>query len=150
MATLTLVCTDGSDLADNAAAAGLQVLAPADRTVIVTVVPEPSLMLPYDASGMAGAAVSPAEFDEIRDRLSTEGQSVLERTARELGIDNAETRVLVGDAGRGIVELAAELEASVIVLGSRGRGGLVRAVLGSVSDHVVRHAPCPVLVTHSS
>lgn len=149
MTTLTLVCTDGSELADSAAAAGLRVLAPADRTVIVTVVPEPSLMLPYDASGMAGASVSPAEFDEIRERLSSEGQSVLERTARELGIEDAETRVLVGDAGRGICELATELEATVIVLGSRGRGGLVRAVLGSVSDHVVRHAPCPVLVTHT-
>lgn len=148
MATLTLVCTDGSDLADNAAATGLRVLAPADRTVILTVVPEPSLMLPYDASGMAGSAVSPAEFEEIRKRLSDEGQSVLERTARELALPDAETRVLVGDAGRGICQLATELGATAIVIGSRGRGGLVRAVLGSVSDHVVRHAPCPVLVTH--
>lgn len=150
MATLTLVCTDGSDLADTAAAAGLRVLAPADRTVILTVVPEPSLMLPYDASGMAGAAVSPAEYEQIRERLSEEGQSVLERTARELALPDAETRVLVGDAGRGICQLATELAATAIVIGSRGRGGLARAVLGSVSDHVVRHAPCPVLVTHAT
>ena len=33
------------------------------------------------------------------------------------------------------------------MVGSRGRGGLKRAVLGSVSDHIVRNAPCPVLVT---
>lgn len=148
MATLTLVCTDGSDLADSAAAAGLRVLAPAERTVILTVVPEPSLLLPYDASGMAGAAVSPAEYEQIRDRLSEEGRSVLERTARELSLPDAETRVLVGDAGRGICQVAAELGATAIVIGSRGRGGLARAMLGSVSDHVVRHAPCPVLVTH--
>lgn len=39
-----------------------------------------------------------------------------------------------------------EIEAGLIVLGSRGRGGLRRALMGSVSDSVVRHAHCPVLV----
>jgi uncharacterized protein YeaO (DUF488 family) len=45
-----------------------------------------------------------------------------------------------------IVNLAEEIGAGLIVLGSRGRGGIRRALMGSVSDSVVRHAHCPVLV----
>jgi nucleotide-binding universal stress UspA family protein len=42
--------------------------------------------------------------------------------------------------------LAEEISAGLIVTGSRGRGGIRRALMGSVSDGVVRHAHCPVLV----
>jgi len=45
-----------------------------------------------------------------------------------------------------IVALAEELGAGLIVMGSRGRGGIRRALMGSVSDSVVRHAHCPALV----
>jgi nucleotide-binding universal stress UspA family protein len=42
--------------------------------------------------------------------------------------------------------VAEEIEAGLIVMGSRGRGGLRRALMGSVSDSVVRYAHCPVMV----
>ena len=45
-----------------------------------------------------------------------------------------------------IVHLADELSVGLIVMGSRGLGGLRRALMGSVSDSVVRHAHCPVMV----
>ena len=45
-----------------------------------------------------------------------------------------------------IVSQAEEIRAGLIVVGSRGLGGIRRALMGSVSDSVVRHAPCPVLV----
>jgi len=45
-----------------------------------------------------------------------------------------------------IVTLAEELGAGLIVVGSRGLGGIRRALMGSVSYSVVRHAYCPVLV----
>ena len=45
-----------------------------------------------------------------------------------------------------IVHLADELGAGLIVMGSRGLGGIRRALMGSVSDSVVRHAHCPVMV----
>jgi nucleotide-binding universal stress UspA family protein len=57
-------------------------------------------------------------------------------------------RAEVGDVAATICRVAEELPADVIVLGSHGRTGLKRIVLGSVSEHVVRHAPCPVLVVH--
>jgi nucleotide-binding universal stress UspA family protein len=46
----------------------------------------------------------------------------------------------------GIVGLAEELGAGLIVMGSRGLGRIRRALMGSVSDSVVRHAHCPVMV----
>jgi len=45
-----------------------------------------------------------------------------------------------------IVALAEDLGVGLIVMGSRGLGGIRRALMGSVSDAVVRHAHCPVLV----
>jgi nucleotide-binding universal stress UspA family protein len=45
-----------------------------------------------------------------------------------------------------IVDLAEEIGAGLIVMGSRGRGGMKRALMGSISDSVVRHAHCPVMV----
>ena len=74
------------------------------------------------------------------------GRRALDATAHHLGLSGAETVVLTGGAGPALCELAASLPATVIVVGTRGMGGLRRAVLGSVSDHIVRNAPCPVLV----
>ena len=51
-----------------------------------------------------------------------------------------------GDAGESIVEAAAAEHADLIVVGTHGRGAVGRLFLGSVSDHVVRHARCPVMV----
>ena len=48
-----------------------------------------------------------------------------------------------------IIHLADEVGAGLIVIGSRGLGGMRRAMMGSVSDSVVRHAHCPVLVVRS-
>jgi nucleotide-binding universal stress UspA family protein len=45
-----------------------------------------------------------------------------------------------------IIRFAAEKKADLIVIGSRGKGGLERLLLGSVADEVVRTAPCSVLV----
>jgi nucleotide-binding universal stress UspA family protein len=51
-----------------------------------------------------------------------------------------------GGVAEEIVSLAEELDVGLIVMGSRGLGGIRRALMGSVSDLVVRHAHCPVLV----
>ncbi len=71
-------------------------------------------------------------------------------TAAALGLDPTQTIVLEGVPGPTLCAYAAEVGADAIVVGTRGRGGLRRALLGSVSDHVVRHAPCPVVVTNAA
>jgi nucleotide-binding universal stress UspA family protein len=58
----------------------------------------------------------------------------------------AGTHLRMGEVALEIVALAEELGADLIVMGCRGLGGVRRALMGSVSDSVVRHAHCPVLV----
>jgi len=60
-----------------------------------------------------------------------------------------DTHVAIGRPDAEIVRLAEELQAGLVVVGSRGLGGVRRALMGSVSDSVVRHAHSPVLVARS-
>lgn len=140
-----LLCTDGSELAEAALRRGIDVLGPADRVVIATVV---ELTPPMDVvgTGLAGGIVSPQEAVRQDELLRAAGDEIVTRTRDALGLETAELTVLEGDAGSALVALAEHIEASAVVIGTRGRGGLRRAVLGSVSDHVVRNAPCPVVV----
>jgi nucleotide-binding universal stress UspA family protein len=55
------------------------------------------------------------------------------------------TALRTGSPYREIVDLATDERADLVILGTHGRGGLIRAVLGSVADRVVRLAPCAVL-----
>ena len=79
------------------------------------------------------------------------------REARQLAIEaivqraraaGAEARGMTwdGDAGESIVDVAESESADLIVVGTHDRGAVGRLFLGSVSDHVVRHARCPVMV----
>jgi nucleotide-binding universal stress UspA family protein len=85
-------------------------------------------------------------WEEIR----REAQEILDEQVRK--IEEAGGTVAIAHLRMGerrdeaIVHLAEEIGADLIVIGSRGRGGLRRALMGSVSDSVVRHAHCPVLV----
>lgn len=54
-----------------------------------------------------------------------------------------------GEPGPSIVAAAGSEQADMVIVGSHGRGVVGRFVLGSVSEHVVRHAPCPVLVVRA-
>jgi nucleotide-binding universal stress UspA family protein len=73
--------------------------------------------------------------------LDTEVQKV-----REAGGTVAQAHLRMGKADIEIVELAKEIDAGLLILGSRGSGMIKRALIGSVSDSVVRHAHCPVTV----
>jgi nucleotide-binding universal stress UspA family protein len=69
---------------------------------------------------------------------------------RDAGAKITKNHLRNGRPGQEIVALAEELGAGLIVMGGRGLGGMKRALMGSVSDSVVRHAHCPVLVARGS
>lgn len=142
-----LLCTDGSDLSVQALAAGLVVLDPGLAPVVVTVI-EPSDPTLVTGTGFAGGVMTPRDLAAMDEARRAEATDTLTRVVARLDLDGtAGTRIVEGSPGQAICALADETGAAVVVIGSRGRGGLQRAVLGSVSDHVVRHAPCPVVVT---
>ena len=146
MAAPTLLCTDGSDEAMDALAAGVELLGPDPRYVLVTVAdaPDPEVL---SGSGHAGADMTAEEFDLAVGAAHESARRVLSEAEDRLGLDAVEVRVITGEPAAAICGLAEELGARAIVLGTRGRGGLKRALLGSVSDYVVRNAPCTVVVT---
>lgn len=145
MASIALLCTDGSEGSIEALQKTGPLLAPVDRTILVTV------ESPVDAenttgTGFSGSSSSPELAAQIETSGDRHAKKILDETAHALGFDDPEYMCIVGSAGAAICELAASLPASVVVIGNSGRGGLRRAVMGSTSDHIVRHCPCPVLV----
>ena len=80
------------------------------------------------------------------DRIS---QQVLDEQVRNIearGGSVAQAHLDAGKSDVAITDVAEQIGAGLIVMGSRGLGGIKRALMGSVSDSVVRHAHCPVLV----
>jgi nucleotide-binding universal stress UspA family protein len=141
-----ILATDGSDLSTRALAIGRSVIDPGANLVVATVVQSED-PLNVTGTGFAGGVMTPEEFDEVNQSRMDEGARVAKDVATALGLPETSTVVLVGNPGHALCDYAAEVSARAIVIGSRGHGGVRRALLGSVSDHVVRNAPCPVVVT---
>ena len=83
------------------------------------------------------------------ETVSREAQEVLDAQVEQIeaaGGKVAQTHIRLGRPVEEIITLADEIGAGLIVIGSRGLGGVRRLLLGSVSDSVVRYAHCPVLV----
>lgn len=141
--TQVLIATDGSELARHAAVHALGLLRDGTDVTIVTVVSPPVAVLPApdDIVGMA----QPIGM-EVTETLVSDGEAMVHAVAHTLGLAKARTRVLIGQPGPELCRLAAEEAADLVVVGSHGRGVLKRVVLGSVSDYLVHHSPCPVLV----
>jgi nucleotide-binding universal stress UspA family protein len=79
--------------------------------------------------------------------LIERGRQQLEAVAQRAGYASRITcHVALGDPAREVLQMAARIDADVIITGTHGRRGLARAVLGSVAERVVRGASCPVLV----
>jgi nucleotide-binding universal stress UspA family protein len=149
------VATDGSDLAIRAACTGLSLLSPSDRIVVVAVADTVDPSLAEDATGHAAATMTHAQVEsQHRDAIS-QGHAAVEKTVaalRETGSSSGsslELSVIEGEPGPALCQFATDIDATTIVVGSRGLGRIKRALLGSVSDYVVRNAPCAVVVTRS-
>lgn len=83
----------------------------------------------------------------INARLE-EARNILSAAEQEVGSIPGEvhTELIEGSAAEAILTVARTRESDVIVMGARGLGRIATAVLGSVSQKVVAHAPCPVLI----
>jgi len=82
------------------------------------------------------------------EEMSTQARELTARVGKELRDAGfaTEAQVVKGDPREALVDAARTLRADLVVVGSHGRTGLAKLVLGSVANHVVTHAPCSVLV----
>jgi nucleotide-binding universal stress UspA family protein len=146
-----LVATDGSDLALEAARHGLELLSNATNVTMLSVVSD----LPVDTGGgIEGPIYTPEQEEELRraaERHATQALDGTEAVLRALPTAPAaiDRHIEAGDPAAVICAVAGDLAVDVIVVGSHGKGLLSRVLLGSVSEHVTRHAPCPVLIVRS-
>jgi nucleotide-binding universal stress UspA family protein len=141
-----LLATDGSAtsqeavlalcrLIDLQAKAEVQVVSVAERPAPLTVAPFGVLVEHYN------------ELEKIADARALENSELAAAALREKRTDlTVRTSVLFGSPAQAIVEMAQEWAADLIVVGSHGYGLWQRVLLGSVSQAVVSHAPCSVLV----
>ncbi|MEI2699759.1 MAG: universal stress protein [Microthrixaceae bacterium] len=141
-----LIATDGSDVSLDAARRGVALLRPTHVTLLS--VADTSIADDSGAGGFEGNLLSPAESERARNAILAEGDDEIASTEQAMAIDpvNVEHRVVEGSAGPMICQVAEDLSPDVVVVGSHGRGFLKRVVLGSVSEHVIRHCTVPVLV----
>ena len=138
--TNILLATDGSREATLAASTAVQLAQGTNSKLHVVFVMHPreyplaedELLAAYDSKAAQEEAERAVEY--MVDSVESVGGNV------------AHTHLRRGRPDAEIAALAEELGSGLIVMGSRGRGGVRRALMGSISDSVVRHAHCPVMV----
>ncbi len=140
-----LLATDGSEEADLAARAAAEVAEGTGSELhVVYVEPLPNFM-----KNDTGA---PAYDHQLYRRIEGEGLETLRKVVwrvKVAGGSVAQAHLRLGAVADEIVGLADELEAGLVVVGSRGLGRITRALVGSVSESVFRHAQCPVMVVRA-
>jgi nucleotide-binding universal stress UspA family protein len=141
--TQILLATDDSDEAKMATQAATELSRETGSEVhVVYVLPSPAQLI--------GHHLYP---DEMRESVigwaERDAETFLKEQAEQIGSDGgkvAETHLRSGDPDKEILRTAESLGVGLIVIGSRGLGAVSRMLIGSVSDSIVRHAHCPVLV----
>jgi nucleotide-binding universal stress UspA family protein len=140
--TRILLATDGSEEAELAALRAVDLAQRTDSELHVGHVG----VVPIFLKSYPGTL---GYYDKLYEQIEEKSRELLRKQTwrvKALGGTVAGAHLRMGEVDLEIVALAEELQAGLIVIGSRGLGGVRRALMGSVSDSVVRHAHCPVLV----
>lgn len=131
-----LLATDLSEASDAASVQAFDLARSLTAELVVVSVIDPAT---DPVTGLRGTPI-----DRRRDARLEAAQALVARGRHE-GV-RVSFLVWEGDPGEAIVEAATSEQVDLVVVGSHGRSGVGRMLLGSVSDFVVRRAPCPVLV----
>ena len=133
-----LIAVDSEPVAAHAADVGIELASKLAAEIAFVYVVDPK----GDFTAESGISVS-----ELTARLHGDARKLLGVFCGHLTGDmKAFEFVRTGNAATEIVNTAKQWEANFIVIGCHGRCGIKRALLGSVAEEVIRHAPCPVLV----
>ena len=141
-----LLPVDGSEASTYAAQEGFKLASVLGSSVTLLFVVDISIITMPDAeSGIANVEMIRKNFMEQGKRLLAS----LSASGREKGV-KVETMVAEGDVHNEIIRAAEEKKADLIIMGTHGRRGLNRLLLGSVAESVTRRAHCPVLLIRPS
>jgi nucleotide-binding universal stress UspA family protein len=147
--TRILLATDGSENAQLAATTALDLSKRlASELHVLYVGHLPSVL--YESPG--AVMLDPGFESRMRERAEEDAKTKLEEQVQKIKQAGGEvegSHLRVGRPDAEIVGQAEEIDAGLIVMGSRGFGVMRRALTGSVSDSVVRHAHCPVLLVRA-
>jgi nucleotide-binding universal stress UspA family protein len=135
-----LIATDGSETANEAADFGIEMVGCSGAKVYAIYVIDTT---PYRSVSLD--KIWSKETLEEFERAGHEATSYIEKIGKAAGIE-VESRVLRGNPAEKIISFAEDNNIDMIIVGSLGKGGYERLVLGSVSEKIVRHAKIPVLV----
>lgn len=113
------------------------------QLVLVHVISDSALVLPGQDAGAAGVLM---DYYRIAGREALQGLKELARRKRLKPGQFRSILIRGGDPARRIVDQARKSRASMIIMGSHGRTGLKRLMLGSVAERTLRYARCPVLI----
>ena len=147
-----LVATDGSDFSKAAINMLANIVAKPENTSlkIISAVERPTPM------AVEPFAVSAEYYNETEKMLSEQAREYVEQAETQIhslfpnGALNLTAEVIMGSPRRVIVEEAQQWGADLIVVGSHGYSFWSRVMLGSVSNSIVHHAPCSVLVVRTA
>jgi nucleotide-binding universal stress UspA family protein len=142
-----LIAIDGSDFSQAALQSVIARPWPADTQVkVLHVVEPPSLLMGREMGGYD------PEFEAVWKALREQAKDLIGKAAEKLRAAkfNVSTELVEGDPKSQIIDISNEWHADMIVLGSHGRSGLNRFLMGSVSQDVVRHAHCSVEIVRTA
>jgi nucleotide-binding universal stress UspA family protein len=140
--TKILLATDGSREANLAARTAVDLADKTGSELHVAFVLRTQDAPDYGAMGFDTEKAHEEEIEQMGQRLLDEQV----RRVEVAGGSVAGAHFRIARPDQGILAIGEDIGTELIVLGSRGLGGVKRALIGSVSDSVVRHAHCPVLV----
>jgi nucleotide-binding universal stress UspA family protein len=145
MFTKILIPLDGSELAENALEPAISIAERSGGEILLLSAAVHDLALARSRPGL-GMEIVDDLTTQSRERLETYLSSVQKaHKDRPVAI---ERKVEEGDAAGVIVDTAAASEVDLIVMSTHGRSGISRWLMGSVTERVLRNAPCPVLAVH--
>ena len=145
--TRILVPLDGSERANAALALAAQLVSPSSELILAQVVPESRGIRDSIGNWRISAADMTRELTDLAENNLADASAAIARQHPGVAISTA---VRIGEPARGILQIANDLDASMIVMASQGRGAFGRAVLGSVADKVFRLSSLPVLIQHDN
>jgi nucleotide-binding universal stress UspA family protein len=147
--TRILLATDGSEDAAFAARTAINLVNKTGSELHIVYVEEVPRRFSTSEPTSFEELIDPEFEEKMRQHIHAAASQRLEeqiQKIKEAGAQIAQAHSKFGRPDEEIVHLAEEMDAGIVVVGSRGEGGVRRALLGSVSESVVRHAHCPVLV----